>query len=54
MTKGEVCQKRLESYVLHDDEAIQTFAAWWKTLADDETVEVQYPHERHGLAGRYR
>ena len=55
MTKGEVSEKRLESYVLHgDDEDLLTFAVWWRTLDDDQEVEVQYPHERHGLAGRYR
>ena len=49
MTK-EVTDQRLQNYVLHSDELL-TFAAWWKTLDDDE-VEVQFPHERHGLAGR--
>ena len=29
-----------------------TFGAWWKTLDDDKVVEVQYPHEHHGLAGK--
>lgn len=52
MTKQEVMQKRLEDHVLHDDESAHTFSAWWKELDDDEVVEVQFPHERHGLAGR--
>ena len=52
MTKQEVTQKRLEDHVLRDDESAQTFSAWWKELDDDEVVEVQFPHERHGLAGR--
>ena len=26
--------------------------AWWKTIDEDETVEVQNPHHRHGLAGK--
>ena len=30
-----------------------TFAVWWKSLTSSEEVEVQYPHDRHGLAGRY-
>lgn len=36
---------------MHSDET-QTFAAWWKTVDDGDDVEVQFPHERHGLAGR--
>ena len=52
MTKQEVTQNRLEDYVLHDDGSAQTFSAWWKELDDDEVVDVQFPHERHGLAGR--
>ena len=52
MTKGEVAQKRLEDYVLRDDDDVHTFSAWWKELDADEVVEVQLPHERHGLAGR--
>ena len=42
MTK-EVQQQRLEDYVLHDDEHAQTFFV--VGVADDETVEVQFPHE---------
>jgi len=54
MTKREVCQKKLESHVLHEDDDLLTFSVWWRTVADEEKVEVQFPHERHGLAGRYR
>ena len=55
MRKEEVEQQRLEEYVLHDDDDdddVQTFSVWWKGVAKDEVVEVQFPHERHGLAGR--
>ena len=53
MTKKNVVEKRLENFVLHDVEGgMLTFEVWWKTVEDDEVVEVQYPHERHGLAGR--
>ena len=52
MTKKEVIEQKLEDYVLHDDDEVQTFGAWWKTVDSDEVVEVQYPHERHGLAGK--
>ena len=47
-------EQRLEDYVLHDDEDddILTFSDWWKLVDDNEIVEVQFPHERHGLAGK--
>ena len=38
--------------MLREDEEVLTFAAWWKTVDKDEVVEVQYPRERHGLAGK--
>ena len=38
--------------MLHDVDVNMTFDAWWKTVDDDEVLEVQYPHEHHGLAGR--
>lgn len=52
MTKSEVVQQKLENFVLHENEEVQTFSVWWMALAADEEVEVQFPHERHGLAGR--
>ena len=52
MTKEEVEDRKLVDCVLREDEEVLTFAAWWKTVDKDEVVEVQYPHERHGLAGR--
>ena len=53
MTKDNVVEKRLENFVLHDlEDEMLTFDAWWKTVEGDEVVEVQYPHECHGLAGR--
>lgn len=51
MSKKEVIEKNLTDFVLSEDDTL-TFGAWWKTLDDDDMVEVQYPHERHGLAGR--
>ena len=52
ITKLEVEEEKLMDYVLRDDDETLTFAAWWKTLDQDEIVEVQYPHDRHGLAGK--
>ena len=43
--------KHLVDYVLREDDVLP-FAAWWKTVDKDEVVEVQYPHDRHGLAGK--
>ena len=52
LTKKEVAEKHLEDYVLHNDDDMLTFGAWWKLVDDDEVVEVQYPHEHHGLTGK--
>lgn len=53
MTKKEVTERRLENVVLcPDDGEMHTFEMWWKSLDEDEDVEVKFPHERHGLAGR--
>ena len=52
MTKEEVKQHRLEEYVIRDDDDVLTFSVWWKGVADDDIVEIQFPHDRHGLAGR--
>ncbi len=48
--KKEVERRKLTDHVLHPDNTV-TFGAWWKTLGDYDGVEVQYPYERHGLAG---
>ena len=52
MTKREVQEKRLVDCVLQDDDELLTFALWWKTKDDNDTIKVQYPHHRHGLAGK--
>ena len=46
MSKKEVKENRLVDCVLHDDDSLLTFDAWWKTIDEDETVEVQNPHHR--------
>ena len=51
MTKKGVIESKLTSCVLNDDETL-TFGAWWKTVDDNDIVEVQYPHDQHGLAGK--
>ena len=52
MTKREVEEKRLVDCVLQEDDQLLTFALWWKSKDEDDIVEVQYPHHRHGLAGK--
>lgn len=54
LSKKEVEEKRLVDCVLRDDDSGETttFATWWKDVEEDDIVEVQYPHDRHGLAGK--
>ena len=54
MAKREVVEKNLVDHVLRDDDDDDdlTFARWWKLKQDDDMIEVQYPHDRHGLAGK--
>ena len=54
MSKEEVEEQKLADFVLRDDEDVDltTFSTWWKSVDKDDIVEVQYPHDRHGLAGR--
>ena len=53
MKKQQVTEEKLTSYVLHPiDLEITPFKQWWKPLSDDAEVDVRYPHERRGLAGK--
>jgi hypothetical protein len=54
MTKKEVVENKLESFVLHPglDSSTVVVSEWWKSLNDMDEVEVKYPYERHGLAGQ--
>ena len=52
MSKQEVEDRNLVDCVLREDDEVLTFAAWWKTVEKDAVVEVQYPHDHHGLAGK--
>ena len=54
MSKVEVEDRKLVDFVLRKDEEVLTFADWWKTVDEDEVVEVQYPHKCHGFAGKRR
>ena len=49
----EATEKRLENLVLcPDDGEMHTFEMWWKSLDEDEDVEMKFLYEHHGLAGR--
>ena len=52
LPKREVEQRRLVDYALQDDECDLTFTQWWKPKGEDDIIEVQYPHQRHRLAGK--
>lgn len=54
LTKKEVTDKKLVAFVLHPavDDIAQSASEWWEALHDDDEVEVKYPYDRHGLAGK--
>ena len=54
LTKKEVTDKKLVFFVLHPavDDITQSVSEWWEALCDDDEIEVKYPYERHGLAGK--
>ena len=52
LTKQEVENQKLQSDVLCPEPEMTVFREWWHSLSDDDVVEVKFPHERHGLAGR--
>ena len=52
LTKAQVEAQGLGQYVLMPKEETLSFIRWWKSVSADQTVDVRYPHERHGLSGR--
>ena len=38
--------------VLRDDNGEMTLATWWKSVEEDDIVDIQYPNDRHRLAGK--
>lgn len=49
MSKSEVCQQKLQQYVVLPLDAT-SFVEWWKALPEDKDVDVKFPHEQHGLS----
>ena len=54
MTKKEVVEKKLVSFVLHAgvDKSVTEGTNRWETLDDGDVVDVIFPHEQHGLTGK--
>ena len=52
MTRSEVESEHLSQYVVMPQGCNLSFMAWWKSLNSTSTVTVQFPHERHGHAGK--
>lgn len=49
MTKSDVISNKLEKCVVMPDNQ-DNFKKWWPTLSGTDVVNVNYPHESHGLA----
>lgn len=52
MEKADVEEKRLGNYVVVPVNLDASFIVWWRSLPSTTTVQVRFPHERHGNAGR--
>ena len=50
MTKQEVSEQKLSQYVIMPEGCDVSFMQWWKSLGNDQTIHVCYPHHHHGLA----
>lgn len=52
MLKSEVEEKCLGDFVVMLQGVEASFKTWWRGVLPASTVEVRYPHEKHGNAGR--
>ena len=50
--KNNVDKEKLKSFVLMPEVVEISMSVWWAALPGDHIVNVRYPHEKHGLAGR--
>ena len=50
MTKQDVEEQRLGEFVIMPSESELSFKMWWRTVEPTETVNVRYPHKKHGNA----
>ena len=51
-SKADVCELKLEKFIILPDDTV-AFEEWREGLDDDEEVQVWYPHEQHGLLGKW-
>lgn len=52
MTKSDVEKERASEYVIMPADKEMVFKEWWMKLDASDFASVQYPHARHGNAGR--
>lgn len=50
MTKSEVEEQRLGQFVIMPAELELSFKKWWSTVEPSDTLDVRYPHQKHGNA----
>ena len=52
MSKSQLEDERLGKYVVMPNSCDQTFKSWWMMLDPTTEVQVCFPHEKHGHAGK--
>ena len=50
MTKEEVESQRLSQFVVMPVQSDLSFKKWWSTVDSSDTIDVRYPHGKHGNA----
>ena len=52
MAKIDVDKEKVKAFVVMPKAVEASFSGWWATFPNDHVVDVRYPHEKHGLAGK--
>ena len=52
MTKAEIEKQRLSAYVVMPEMVDTAFNNWWRSLEPSATIQVRFPYEHHGNAGK--
>lgn len=52
MTKEEAEEQRLGDFVIMPVGTVTAFMMWWRGLSSSTVVQVRYPDDRHGNAGK--
>ena len=50
LSKLKVEEQRLGQYVIMPSEVESSFKVWWRSVDPSATVNVRYPHNKHGKA----